>query len=47
MVVLTVGVGSGDVQLYADRMFSEGEKITLKVNRMHVFDPESGERLPN
>lgn len=47
MVVLTVGVASGDVQLYADRMFSEGEKITLKVNRMHVFDPESGERLPN
>jgi ABC-type sugar transport system ATPase subunit len=43
--VLTLEFGSVDIQIYAEGMFEQGEQVELRIERMHVFDAMSGERI--
>jgi hypothetical protein len=43
--VLAVELKNCEVQLYSKESFTEHEEIELKINRLHVFDPESGQLI--
>jgi ABC-type sugar transport system ATPase subunit len=45
LVVLTVELDAGEIQLYAEEQLPEGAEVQLKINRLHVFNQENGKRI--
>ena len=43
--ILTVQLRDGDVQLLSTSDFQEGDQVDIQLNRYHVFDAVSGERI--
>jgi multiple sugar transport system ATP-binding protein len=45
LVVLTVQLAHSDLQLYSEGPIPEGAEVALRINRLHVFGRETGERI--
>lgn len=43
--ILTIDFESNDFQIYAEGDFEEGGQVEFKLDRIHIFDAESGERI--